>query len=311
MMAFARKSPVCLRALTGLFAVIAFDPASLHFVRGAQVKAEEQLASSQAMFAGHEFDRVVSGGAISGAYVVDDGASATDGIRRRLNLRLRLIVDCINSTRRLTEAQREKLTLAGQGDIKHAIDRVEDARKRVQLLSEDDDGKMRNDIRQQAELVRKLVDSETFGEKSLLAKMRRKMLTAEQEMNCATLCLTIQAIEPAGGRISMVGMDSEGVEIRLSGIVFPNESLASLSGITNLRHLFLNKTRVADDGLVHLRALREIEVLDLSETAVSDAGLIHLKALTKLRRLDLTKSRVTGEGIADLKMALPDLIVNR
>jgi hypothetical protein len=296
---------------TGFFAVVAFYAASLHVERGAQVRAEEQLASSQATVAGQVFDRVVSGGDISGAYVVDDGAFAIDVIRRRLKLRLRLIVGCINSTRQLTEAQREKLILAGQGDIKHAIDRVEDARKRVQLLSEDDVGLIRNEVRQQAELVRKLVDSQTFGEQSLLAKMRRKMLTAEQEVNCATLCLTIQAIEPAGGRISMVGADSEGVEIRLSGIVFPDESLASLSGIANLRHLFLNKTRVADDGLIHLRGLREIEILDLSETAISDAGLVHLKVLTKLRRLDLTKTRVTGEGIADLKVALPDLTVNR
>jgi hypothetical protein len=309
MMAFARKSCNCLPALTGFFAVVAFYDVSLHFVPGAQVKAQEQLSSAQATIAGQDFDRVISGGDTSGAYVV--GAFATDVVRRQLKLRLRLIVDCISSTGELTAAQREKLTLAGQGDIKRAIDRLDDARKRVQFPSEDDAGIMRNDIRQQAELVRKLVDSETFGEKSLLAKTRRKMLTAEQEVNCATLCLTIQAIEPAGGRISMVGMDSEGVEIRLSGILFPDESLASLSGITNLRRLFLNKTRVADDGLVHLHALKEIEVLDLSETAISDAGLIHLKALAKLRRLDLTKTRVTGEGIADLKMALPDLTVNR
>ena len=56
----------------------------------------------------------------------------------------------------------------------------------------------------------------------------------------------------------------------------------------------LDKTQIADAGLVYLRELTKLEQLILGYTQITDAGLVHLKGLTDLQTLFLSGTQVTG-----------------
>jgi hypothetical protein len=86
--------------------------------------------------------------------------------------------------------------------------------------------------------------------------------------------------------------------------------LAHVKGLTKLRHLRLNGTRVTDAGPVHLKGLSNLSVLGLSRTQVTDAVLVHLKGLTKLERLALITTGVTDAGVKELDAGLGHLGVS-
>ena len=70
--------------------------------------------------------------------------------------------------------------------------------------------------------------------------------------------------------------------------------------------LYLDKWRITDAGLEHLKELTTLQNLVLSSTRITDAGLIHLKGLPNLKYLDLGGTQATGMGVAELQKALPD-----
>ena len=68
--------------------------------------------------------------------------------------------------------------------------------------------------------------------------------------------------------------------MNLNGTRITDAGLVHLSGLTNLRDLWLTGTGVGltgtgvtDAGLVHLSGLKKLEVLDLDGTGVTDSGL--------------------------------------
>ena len=73
----------------------------------------------------------------------------------------------------------------------------------------------------------------------------------------------------------------------------------------------LDRDRITDAGLVHLRAITSLSRLDLVGTHVTDAGIVRLKGLTKLKLLALSYTEVTDAGVKDLQRALPNLIIVR
>ena len=68
----------------------------------------------------------------------------------------------------------------------------------------------------------------------------------------------------------------------------------------------LNRTKVTDEELLHLKALTKLEYLNLDGTKVTDSGLVHLKGLTNLQTLNLDFTKVTDEGVKKLQTALPN-----
>jgi hypothetical protein len=86
----------------------------------------------------------------------------------------------------------------------------------------------------------------------------------------------------------------------LSSTGLTNAGLAALSGCTNVEVLRIDGTGVTDDGLVHLSAMTKLNYLSLKSTAVSDAGLVHLDGLTDLRNLYLSDTAVTDAGLVHL-----------
>ena len=89
----------------------------------------------------------------------------------------------------------------------------------------------------------------------------------------------------------------------------PTPGWPTWPAIATLERLHLEKTKITDAGLAHLKDLGNLEYLNLYGTAVTDAGLEHLKGLKNLKKLYVWQSQVTDAGIAKLKEALPDVTV--
>jgi len=91
----------------------------------------------------------------------------------------------------------------------------------------------------------------------------------------------------------------------LSNKAVANADLAIIGRHTQLRELYLAKTGVGDDGLVHLRPLTQLRIISLAETQITDAGLEHLATMRSLRQIYLFPTKVTDAGVEKLKAALP------
>ncbi|MEN6496052.1 MAG: hypothetical protein ABFD16_17360, partial [Thermoguttaceae bacterium] len=61
--------------------------------------------------------------------------------------------------------------------------------------------------------------------------------------------------------------------------------LSHLKGLTNLRDLWLNSTKITDAGLEHIQGLTRLEKVMLHNTRVTNAGVERLMGLPQLRIL--------------------------
>jgi len=103
----------------------------------------------------------------------------TAAARDRLNLRLRVKIQEVDAIRHMTIAQKEKLRLAGRGDIERFFDQVERKRTEFALLGADP-AKCGQFI-QELERLRSTFALGLFGEGSIFAKTLRK-IAAEEEV---------------------------------------------------------------------------------------------------------------------------------
>lgn len=195
----------------------------------------------------------------------------------------------------LTDGQKRRLQLAGHGDVKRLIDRLEDIETRLPHVREE--RALLNPLLGELGAIKQTLKSDFSADGSLFNKVLRRTLTDTQNARIATL----REIERIGGAVHS---DSIGpvaaLEISLSGIPIANEDLAGLAGLTSLRTLNLTSTPVTDDGLIHLRGLTKLQTLDLTGTKVTDSGLVSLSRLTALKRLELFATTVTSAGLAHL-----------
>ncbi|MEE2906558.1 MAG: DUF2231 domain-containing protein [Planctomycetota bacterium] len=154
--------------------------------------------------------------------------------------------------------------------------------------------------------------------------------TAKQSM-------AIDAILKLGGHASPVSEDSPWVDVNLS-LVRPPVTDAQIkvlgglkktliwlnlgatavtatgleqtvSKLTALHRLRLDRTSIGDQGLAHLSTLQALEVLNLFGTKVTDASLPTLEAMSSLKSVYLWDTGVTAEGIQALQDARPGLEV--
>jgi putative heme-binding domain-containing protein len=81
------------------------------------------------------------------------------------------------------------------------------------------------------------------------------------------------------------------------------QGMRCLAGLTQLRELDLDKTRVPNEGLKRLEKLVNLHSLSLFwNTDITDDGLRHLQHLTNLRHLDLNNCcHITDKGVAYLR----------
>lgn len=110
------------------------------------------------------------------------------------------------------------------------------------------------------------------------------------------------------GDEQLKGMNAIGqvVWVNLAGTEVTDQGLQHLAGLP-IKKLHLERTKIGDMGLTHLKSFKEMTYLNIYDTQVTDAGLEHLKDLKALKKLFVWKTGVTEEGIKRLKLSLPDL----
>ncbi len=228
-----------------------------------------------------------------------DDEGATAAARDRLTLILQQRVDCARWAGELTDAQCGKLLLAGRGDIKRLIDRIDAWKERSRPVCEvDDAAPLAHEQRREAASLGALLEAGPFEENSLFAKILRSVLTPEQ----MTAFASVRQIERDGGRITTPDDGSHaGWGICMTDVKFLAESVASLMKLRNLQSLSLDRAPVTDADVVHLKGLTDLEHLDLSHTLVTDHGLVHLQALAQLRTLRVNQTDITDAGLECLQ----------
>ena len=103
-------------------------------------------------------------------------------------------------------------------------------------------------------------------------------------------------------RTSSLSLPSHGLKtLDLDKTRISNAGLSHVKKLAHLECLSLNHTKVDDAGLQHLRVLGKLTWLSLVDTAISDRGLDHLQEIPSLRSLALVQTRVTPSGLEALQ----------
>ena len=139
---------------------------------------------------------------VEGGQRVISGQSATD-VQRLVESILEAEIRTFDARCRLSEAQKKKLQLAGQGDIARWLNRVSELRRKCTAMPMDQ--QQYNAVMVEIKSVRYTPQIGPFDETSLLRKTLRKSLTPEQFAAFQTLVRerSVQAIANA-----MSGLDS-------------------------------------------------------------------------------------------------------
>ena len=83
------------------------------------------------------------------------------------------------------------------------------------------------------------------------------------------------------------------VEVAFQHSDASDDWVAPLKGLTGLKKIHLEKTKITDKALDTIAGLANLEYLNVYGTAVTDAGLDKLKNLKKLKSLYLWQTKVT------------------
>jgi uncharacterized protein YjbI with pentapeptide repeats len=224
------------------------------------------------------------------------GPDAATAIQQQLQSRLEKRLDSVDRYCGLSESQKQKLELAGRGDIKRIFEGIAAQRRKLVVLGDEDASLIA--ARNQAFQFRGLCNSSPFEESSLFARMLKRSLTPQQ----FTRWGAYREIERVGGRVTS-GREGPDIayEVDLGNAPVTDATFANLHELGTVQRISLNGTRVADADLRHLAALTSLEILHLGNTHISDEGLAHLANLTGLKRLDLEGTRVTDAGLVHLQ----------
>jgi Leucine-rich repeat (LRR) protein len=245
--------------------------------------------------------------------------------RQQVELALEKKIGALDAISGLTDTQRQKLRLAGHGDIKRLFGQIKEAKARLGDISDNDVENERFSIMQQGVPFSNRLRSGPFDEGSLYAKTMLKILTPEQVRREETYHRALAVIAQRGGDVKRQATDAGAVHIvsfsataiddddlelitgipslyalELSGTGITDVGLARLQDLKSLELLDLSGTPVSDEGVAKLRRLTGLEVLDLGGTRIGDAALGHIAGMTKLKRLDLRRTQVTDAGLEHL-----------
>lgn len=102
-----------------------------------------------------------------------------NGARQQLGLQLLLQIEDLDRTCKLTEVQKKKLQLTGQGDIKRFFDKYDKVKKKFDLLKNDQQ-KLFQEIWQDINPLQAILQSGLFLDDSILYKSLHNTLTPEQ-----------------------------------------------------------------------------------------------------------------------------------
>ncbi len=95
--------------------------------------------------------------------------------------------------------------------------------------------------------------------------------------------------------------DFERIQCTLRGAQVTDQWLARMAGFHHVVSLQINRARVTDDGLRHLRDMRQLESLSLRYNSISDACYVHLEAAARATHLQNISVYGTQISAASLK----------
>lgn len=218
-----------------------------------------------------------------------DAAAAHKQLDMLLSERIAIVDRICN----LTDAQKQKLELAGRRDNRELDDRIAEIAVKLVAVKEV------NELRTEAESLQRRVMPGLFEEGSgYLIKTLKGTLTAKQHASFAPL----RSVFRAGGRVGLWQRgNDELLGVIITQTTFSDDDLAELSELRGIAVLYLAGTQVGDPGLAHLERLPGLEKLYLGQTKVTDAGLQHLRELTTMRELNLVRTAIAGPGLVHLK----------
>jgi hypothetical protein len=129
--------------------------------------------------------------------------------RIRLDNRLRERLAKIDRISQLTDAQREKLQLAGRGDIKRFFDRADRLRaicdRYAEITARDQFQNWTEELRREAHALQKLLAEGPIDAQSLMARTMKKTLTVEQSANYSRYEATPPYQPPQRGFLGLEG----------------------------------------------------------------------------------------------------------
>ena len=236
------------------------------------------------------------------------GARLTDaGARAALNARLGQQIAELDIACGLTAGQKQKLELAGRGDIVHFFWRLDEFRRKPHKFQVRADRAAEPELMEWADhaagnIQRLQSDYQgaVFAAGSLFARIRTTALTVTQGAHFEV----VDDIRQLGGKITARPREhGAGIltEVRLSATRIDNQVLQRLAHVKALDSLLLDDTSIGDAALAHLKDMKGLENLDLRKTRITDAGLEVLAGLTNLRSLRLEGTKVTDAGLVHLK----------
>lgn len=115
----------------------------------------------------------------------------------------------------------------------------------------------------------------------------------DSELREPTRAEAIAEIQRLGGSLNET--DGRKARVRLNGPKVSDETLPLMRGLSDLRSLWaFGRTKITDDGLVHLKNLRDLTYLAFDGTDVTDEGLFHLRKLFNGRDFPMTWTVVSG-----------------
>jgi len=200
----------------------------------------------------------------------------------------------------LSDAQKEKLELAGRGDGKQLLEHVEKMAAQLQLARAEPE-KVKELTFEAQRLARAVGPglAEVPVGSSLFVKALDTTLTADQLGKFRPLKVVLRA----GGQILLRRLGAEdGLAIDLSDSKVTDDDIPSVAQVPRMNTLVLANSGVTDAGVAHLQGLAgTLQVLTLDGTRVTDAGLAHLEGLTRLQWLSFINTRVTDAGLSHLE----------
>ncbi len=98
--------------------------------------------------------------------------------------------------------------------------------------------------------------------------------------------------------------------INLSHKSVADDQLVCVTGLVELKQLWLYDTRITDRGLQHLRDLPRLEVLVLGKTDISDQGLMQLTRCSSLKEIYLNGTNVSDYAVDHLQAMMPETSIS-
>jgi uncharacterized membrane protein len=107
-----------------------------------------------------------------------------------------------------------------------------------------------------------------------------------------------QKLKPYSDVFSSVSLTSSGIN---------DDGLYYIGQMTNLRKLYLQKTKLNGSGLVYLQNLKNLEILNLSFTQIDDKSALDLLKFPNLKEVYLYRTNTSKEVVEALAKYRPDI----